>query len=132
MLEFKLSKDYEQVSKANPFGLKYTPLKHQYETYQALQENEIVMNLHNTGTGKTLASLLYLFDLKQKRDNVLFIAPTNELIYQHSQDIKEFLNCPEDQELMTMFAVGYPESDPANSKRASKKSLDKVIMWQKF
>ena len=91
MLEFKLSKDYEQVSKANPFGLKYTPLKHQYETYQALQENEIVMNLHNTGTGKTLASLLYLFDLKQKRDNVLFIAPTNELIYQHSQDIKEFI-----------------------------------------
>ncbi|SNY41142.1 CRISPR-associated endonuclease/helicase Cas3 [Orenia metallireducens] len=91
MIEIKLSEDYEMISKDNPFGLKYSPLKHQFETYQALQNNEIVINLHNTGTGKTLASLLYLFDLNQKGENVLFIAPTNELIYQHAEDIKEFV-----------------------------------------
>lgn len=91
MIEINLSEDYEPVSKKNPFNLEYTPLKHQYQTYQALQNNQIVMNLHNTGTGKTLASLLYLFDLQQKEGNVLFIAPTNELIYQHAHDIKEFI-----------------------------------------
>ncbi|MBM7555645.1 type I-D CRISPR-associated helicase Cas3' [Halanaerobacter jeridensis] len=92
MIELNLKEDYEVVAQNNPFDLKYTPLKHQLKTYQALQDNQIVINLHNTGTGKTLASLLYLFDLESKMDNVLFIAPTNELIYQHTQDIKDFIS----------------------------------------
>ncbi|ADL12355.1 type I-D CRISPR-associated helicase Cas3' [Acetohalobium arabaticum] len=91
MIEISLSEDYEPVSKENPFNLEYTPLKHQYQTYRALQDNQIVMNLHNTGTGKTLASLLYLFDLQEIGGNVLFIAPTNELIHQHARDIKGFI-----------------------------------------
>lgn len=92
MIEINLTEDYEAVAEDNPFDLEYTPLKHQLETYRALQENEIVINLHNTGTGKTLASLLHLFELGNKGDNVLFIAPTNELIYQHTQDIKDFIS----------------------------------------
>ncbi|MCP4183654.1 MAG: type I-D CRISPR-associated helicase Cas3', partial [Hyphomicrobiales bacterium] len=49
-----------------------------------------VMNTYNTGTGKTVASLLHLHDLRDK--NVLFIAPTNALIQQHSEDIQEFVD----------------------------------------
>ena len=46
-----------------------------------------------------------------------------------SEDIKKFLNCPQDQELMTMFAVGYSEG---KVKAPSKKDLKEVIAWQQL
>ena len=84
-----LEAGYEKVSPTNQFGLEYSPLYHQQRTYDALKTNDIVINTYNTGTGKTRASLLQLFNLKD--ENVLFIAPTNELIHQHANDIREFV-----------------------------------------
>lgn len=86
-----LNAGYEKVNPTNEFGLKYPPLYHQKLTYDELKTNDLVINTYNTGTGKTQASLLRLFDLKNENDNVLFIAPTNELIRQHADDIRNFL-----------------------------------------
>jgi len=75
----------------NPWGLKRRPLYHQLRTYHALQEYDLVVNTYNTGTGKTVASLLRLFDLDGTGKNVLFIAPTNALLAQHTEDIEGFV-----------------------------------------
>src|SRR5437879_5823802 len=87
------AEDYEKVAVA----LKAAPLYHQWRTYQA-KGAHIVVNSYNTGTGKTKAALLRLLDLGEayKQDrytnaNVLFIAPTNELLRQHEQDIEHFI-----------------------------------------
>ena len=85
-----LNPDCEKISPTNPLGLRFPPLYHQQRTYEALKTNELVINTYNTGTGKTHASLLRLFDLEG--ENVLFIAPTNELIHQHADDIQEFVD----------------------------------------
>ncbi len=89
-----LEAGYEKVNPTNQFTLEYPPLYHQQRTYDALKTNDLVINTYNTGTGKTRASLLQLFDVKN--ENVLFIAPTNELIHQHANDIREFV---EEQDL---------------------------------
>lgn len=47
----------------------------------------------------------------------------------HSPKIKEILNCPEDMELMTLIAVGYPSEEPKNP---PKKNLDEVLRWNSF
>ena len=86
-----LNAGYEKINPTNEFGLKYPPLYHQQRTYDELKANDLVINTYNTGTGKTKASLLQLFDLKDENDNVLFIAPTNELIRQHAEDIRGFV-----------------------------------------
>ena len=64
-------------------------LYHQKRTLDELRSNSVVFNTYPTGAGKTIASLLYL----KENINVdtLFIAPTNELLRQHSDDIKEFV-----------------------------------------
>ena len=86
-----LNAGYEKINPTNEFGLKYPPLYHQKRTYDELKANDLVINTYNTGTGKTQASLLRLFDLRNEDDNVLFIAPTNELIHQHADDIRDFV-----------------------------------------
>ncbi|HEX3643049.1 MAG TPA: type I-D CRISPR-associated helicase Cas3', partial [Ktedonobacteraceae bacterium] len=73
------------------------PLYHQWRTYNA--DAPIIVNTYNTGTGKTKAALLRLLKrardkgiakLNPAHDNVLLIAPTNELILQHARDAKKF------------------------------------------
>lgn len=64
-------------------------LEHQLLTYQGLRDHDLVVNTFATGTGKTKASLLHLLD--RPHANVLFIAPTNELIRQHSRDVGRFV-----------------------------------------
>ena len=88
-ITINLDAGYEKISPTNEFGLKHPPLYHQQRTYDALKANDLVINTYNTGTGKTRASLLRLFDVKN--ENVLFIAPTNELIHQHANDIRAFV-----------------------------------------
>ena len=84
-----LEAGYEKVNPTNQFTLEYPPLYHQQRTYDTLKTNDLVINTYNTGTGKTRAALLRLFDVKD--ENVLFIAPTNELIHQHANDVREFV-----------------------------------------
>ncbi len=67
----------------------------QWRTYQALIESDasIVLNTYPTGSGKTRAALLYLTKLINRppgQANCLFIAPTNELLRQHANDIASF------------------------------------------
>ncbi|HZS79211.1 MAG TPA: type I-D CRISPR-associated helicase Cas3' [Ktedonobacteraceae bacterium] len=105
MIQLELAPHYEPL--ANPFAENYTkladalgspPLYHQWLTYQN-KTAHIVVNSFNTGTGKTKAALLRLLDLDEtyKKDryttnaNVLFIAPTNELLRQHEEDIQTFI-----------------------------------------
>lgn len=89
MITINLLPHAEKKAESNPLNLQRWPLYHQMRTYEALQHHDLVMNTYNTGTGKTIASLLHLHRLRGK--NVLFIAPTNALIQQHSEDIQEFV-----------------------------------------
>lgn len=92
MVEIYLTGQSEKVAVENPYNLSRPPLYHQLRTADALQRVPLVMNAYNTGTGKTYASLLHLFSMKGRpKENVLFIAPTNELIHQHYEDICEFV-----------------------------------------
>jgi CRISPR-associated endonuclease/helicase Cas3 len=81
----------EKLAAINPWRLRKTPLYHQQRTVEALRAHDLVVNTYNTGTGKTIASLLYLCEPECKGKNVLFIAPTNALLAQHAQDIQEFV-----------------------------------------
>ncbi len=91
MISLTLLPHAEKLAPTNPRGLTQWPLHHQMRTYQALKESPVVMNTYNTGTGKTFASLLHLFDLQGTEKNVLFIAPTNALLEQHAEDIEQFV-----------------------------------------
>jgi len=75
------------------------PLYHQWRTYNS--DASIIVNTHNTGTGKTKAALLRLLKRAQKKGieritptngDALLIAPTNELIQQHTLDAQIFCN----------------------------------------
>jgi len=65
-------------------------LVHQEETLNALELHNIVMNCAMTGAGKTRAAHLAVekFAVNQ---SVLFVAPTNALVWQHFDDAKEFV-----------------------------------------
>lgn len=73
------------------------PLRHQVLTCNA--KSSLIINAYNTGTGKTKAALLRLkkrveekgsINLDSSEDNVLLIAPTNELLSQHARDVEKF------------------------------------------
>ncbi|SUY46399.1 CRISPR-associated helicase Cas3, subtype CYANO [Clostridium putrefaciens] len=64
-------------------------LYHQKRTLFELNKNSVVFNTYPTGAGKTISSLLYLKE--NMNIDTLFIAPTNELLRQHAEDIKEFV-----------------------------------------
>ena len=91
MTTIHLQAQAEKLAADNPLGLQRWPLYHQMRTLEALSGHDLVMNTHNTGTGKTEASLLYLFQLNGTGKNVLFIAPTNALLAQHAEDITKFV-----------------------------------------
>lgn len=85
--------DYDTLHDA----LGNAPLYHQWRTYQELHNGaNLLVNSYNTGTGKTKAALLRLLDLSEDYPtthdaNVLFIAPTNELLRQHQGDVSKFI-----------------------------------------
>ncbi len=91
MISLTLLPHAEKKAAENPLELARWPLLHQMRTYRALKDTPVVMNTYNTGTGKTQASLLHLFDLRDSDKNVLFIAPTNALLEQHAVDIEQFV-----------------------------------------
>lgn len=94
MITLQLAAQYEKVAPHNPWpSLQQWPLYHQLRTAQALQEPDahVVLNSYDTGTGKTVASLLHLFKLDGERASVLFVAPTNALLHQHVEDMRNFV-----------------------------------------
>jgi nitroreductase len=52
----------------------------------------------------------------------------NSYIKSHSNDIKNILNCPEDYELITLIALGYPDEDH----KTPKKPLNEILKWNTF
>jgi CRISPR-associated endonuclease/helicase Cas3 len=97
MLEIHLSPHYEALSAKNPFGEAVTGplfLEHQRLTAEAVPSHPLTVNTYGAGTGKTLAALLGWLAIGQARGsplpNMLFIAPTNELIAQHVTTIQKF------------------------------------------
>lgn len=93
MITLHLAAQSEKLAPENPWGLSQQPLYHQWRTAVALKDpaTHLILNSYNTGAGKTRAALLHLFDMKQTRQDVLFIAPTNALITQHTADIQAFV-----------------------------------------
>lgn len=97
LLEIKLSPHSEFLSPENAFDgtvVKSLLLSHQRRTAEAVPTHPVTVNTYATGTGKTVAALLGWLAISQKRDislpNMLFIAPTNELIAQHVRSIEQF------------------------------------------
>src|SRR5437588_9723314 len=102
MFSITLESHYEKVwlgehPSLATFPERRPPLLHQWRTYNA--EEPLIINTYNTGTGKTKAALLRLLKrardegfhkLDNSEDNVLLIAPTNELLAQHARDAQEF------------------------------------------
>ena len=46
----------------------------------------------------------------------------------HSAAMKQIFNCPAEYELMTLFAVGYPDEE----KQTAKKTFAEVLRWNSF
>jgi CRISPR-associated endonuclease/helicase Cas3 len=97
MLEIHLLPHYEALSAKNPFGEAVTNplfLEHQRLTAEAVPSHLLTVNTYGAGTGKTLAALLGWLAMGPARGsplpNMLFIAPTNELIAQHVTTIQKF------------------------------------------
>jgi CRISPR-associated endonuclease/helicase Cas3 len=97
MVEIHLSPHFEVLSAQNPFGEAVTGplfLEHQRRTAEAVPLHPLTVNTYGAGTGKTLAALLGWVAISQERGsplpNMLFIAPTNELIAQHETAIQKF------------------------------------------
>src|SRR5688500_9222653 len=64
MVTIYLEAGWEKVTPATPFATFTQPLLyHQVRTLEALKSHDLALNSYNTGTGKTVASLLYLFEL---------------------------------------------------------------------
>lgn len=95
MTVINLEPGYEKRLRSNPIeGMVHPPhplLYHQLRTYEELLKYDLVCNTYNTGTGKTIAALLHLFRLNGTGKQVLFIAPTNALLQQHADDIRQFV-----------------------------------------
>jgi CRISPR-associated endonuclease/helicase Cas3 len=75
-----------------PHELEFLPkksLQHQVDVFQSSQENDIVLDIAPTGTGKTVAGLTTL--LHQPKRNAIYIAPTNALIEQQAKAANDFI-----------------------------------------
>lgn len=64
-------------------------LQHQVDVFESARQNDIVLDLAPTGTGKTIAGLTTL--LHQPQRNAVYIAPTNALIEQQTEAAKRFI-----------------------------------------
>ncbi|MEG4442434.1 type I-D CRISPR-associated helicase Cas3' [Microcoleus sp. AT9_B5] len=64
-------------------------LQHQVDVYEASENNDIILDLAPTGTGKTKAGLSVLLHNSQR--NAIYIAPTNALIDQQTEAAEKFV-----------------------------------------
>src|SRR6266566_6278226 len=103
-VRLRLEPQYERVWLGeNPSPATFNPELGQYPLYLQLRTynatEPLIVNTHNTGTGKTKAALLRLLKrareigfnyLESSEHNALLIAPTNELLAQHARDAEQF------------------------------------------
>ncbi|SIR17427.1 nitroreductase family protein [Halanaerobium kushneri] len=79
-----------------------------------------------------------LQDASAATENIMIAAKSHNLgtcwvnSYQkeHSKQMEEVVNCPQDMELMTLMSVGYYDEESVNM--PSKKALSDVLVWNKF
>lgn len=64
-------------------------LQHQVDVFNQAKNNDIILDLAPTGTGKTKAGLSVL--LHNSNKSAIYIAPTNALITQQTQEAKKFV-----------------------------------------
>lgn len=64
-------------------------LQHQVDVFEKSRNNDIVLNLAPTGTGKTKAGLTAL--LHQPTQNAVYVAPTNALVEQQREAAEKFV-----------------------------------------
>jgi CRISPR-associated endonuclease/helicase Cas3 len=64
-------------------------LQHQVDVYQKAENNDVILDLAPTGTGKTKAGLSVL--LHNRDRNAIYIAPTNALIDQQTEAAEQFV-----------------------------------------
>ncbi|MEG4324799.1 type I-D CRISPR-associated helicase Cas3' [Microcoleus sp. herbarium5] len=64
-------------------------LQHQVDVYEASENNDIILDLAPTGTGKTKAGLSVLLHNSQR--NAIYVAPTNALIDQQTEAAEKFV-----------------------------------------
>ena len=64
-------------------------LQHQVDVYEASENNDIILDLAPTGTGKTKAGLSVLLHNSQR--NAIYIAPTNASIDQQTEAAEKFV-----------------------------------------
>lgn len=64
-------------------------LQHQVDVFQAAVNNDIILDLAPTGTGKTKAGLSVLWHNRDR--NAIYIAPTNALIEQQTEAAEKFV-----------------------------------------
>ena len=84
-------------------------------------------------------ALTSLEDASAATENILIAAAAyglgtcwvNSYKKEHSNEVENILNTPDNYTLMTLIAVGYYESEKENKER-NKKSLDEVLVWNKF
>ena len=69
--------------------MKETLLQHQLDVFLEAKNNDLILDLAPTGTGKTKAGLSVL--LHNPHKSAIYIAPTNALITQQTQAAKEFI-----------------------------------------
>ena len=70
-------------------AFKNQTLQHQVDVYQAAAENDIILDIAPTGTGKTKAGLSVLHHNRDR--NAIYIAPTNALIEQQTVAAEKFV-----------------------------------------
>ncbi|WP_017662204.1 type I-D CRISPR-associated helicase Cas3' [Baaleninema simplex] len=64
-------------------------LQHQIDVFEAAKENDIILVLTPTGTGKTKSSFGVILQNPQR--NVVYVAPTNALVEQQTEAAKQFV-----------------------------------------
>lgn len=97
-------------------------LQHQVDVYEASKNNDIILDLAPTGTGKTKAGLSVLLHNSQR--NAIYIAPTNALIDQQTEATEEFVRDAGLPHLVKAASARQVHSWPDN--RVGKRSGEKI------
>ncbi|MEG4495989.1 type I-D CRISPR-associated helicase Cas3' [Microcoleus sp. F10-C6] len=97
-------------------------LQHQVDVYEASENNDIILDLAPTGTGKTKAGLSVLLHNSQR--NAIYIAPTNALIDQQTEAAEKFVRDADLPHIVKAASARQVHSWPDD--RVGKRSGEKI------